>query len=246
MLIQGTNHSDVLFAGNLTDDVFRGFKGVDFITGWDGNDTIYGGAGGDVIRGCMGNDADFGGHGNDVIYDTDGWNQVLCGTGNDYAQVLGVAVGGKGADDLWSIGGATYGDEGPGLPHLATGADHLSTFFVDNPWLGRTFVGGGGADTFFAGMDPADNVGTRLDVLDFTPGTDKLHVTSGVDEAQTFAKFDTDHNGVIDGKDPWTADVTGVTGTWSDPNANATVLYDHGDLVAVWGTQHLAAHDFIL
>lgn len=64
--VYGTQHSDVLLAGNGNDHV-EANQGDDYIDGGDGNDTLYGQDGNDTLIGGLGNDYLYGGNGADTV-----------------------------------------------------------------------------------------------------------------------------------------------------------------------------------
>ena len=256
MLIKGTRHDDTLGSDDwlVQDDRIFGYAGNDVLYGGGGNDEIHGGKGDDIMYGGPGNDWLLGGAGNDQLLVDGGWGQAEGGYGNDYIGVLGVGIGGRGDDNIASYGGVVYGDDVAGK---WGGNDYIDTWLGANPWIGRQFIGGKGADVFEIRTQADDGMAGRVDVFDFTPGQDQARLSVGTvghayGLAETFALFDTDGNGVIDGQDP--AGALGVT--WADPNAGphgavCFMTYD-GDLAAFWlaadtgGAPKMSASDFLL
>ncbi|PCJ47382.1 MAG: hypothetical protein COA74_11720 [Gammaproteobacteria bacterium] len=80
---------------------YRGFGGIDVITGGLGDDIIYGGSGLDTLNGEAGNDTIYGGDDTDTINGGTGTNTIYGGLGGDIFHVgLGTdeITGGEGAD----------------------------------------------------------------------------------------------------------------------------------------------------
>jgi hypothetical protein len=245
--IKGTRFQDDLH-GTPFDDLIRGRGAFDMIFGGVGNDRLYGDLGDDYIVGGLGDDDSRGGKGDDSISDSEGWNLLLGGVGDDGLGGRGILIGGKGDDsiDVWS--GSAYGDEWGAVANPIAGNDRMSTDFGNHPWFWRSMYGGGGSDNFDIMMRANDGIGTRADVLDFTYGEDTTRVYGAFgDDVIALTVLDTNHDGVFDGKDPWAA----IGQTWYDPNANAVCLRLFGndgapgtlddDMVAFWGTSRVDA-----
>ncbi|MEO1764093.1 MAG: serine hydrolase [Cyanobacteria bacterium J06629_18] len=75
--------------------VFRGTKNFDFLTGEQSNDTLYGLAGDDTLNGQQGNDIINGGTDNDLLVGEKGNDILIDGDGGD------LMIGGEGADEFW-------------------------------------------------------------------------------------------------------------------------------------------------
>lgn len=153
--------------GNAGDDSLFGIGGDDFMLGGSGNDFLDGGTGSDTMQGQAGDD----------IYIVDGNDNVSEGANEGYDRI--------------------YTSVGYALPlnvEFLSAADHLSTNNMDlygngsaNNIYGNAaanlidggrgfdyIIGFGGADTFVfdAGLGDIDQI------VDFTPGTDKLQLSS--------------------------------------------------------------------
>lgn len=86
-LLTGTGGRDVL-RGTSADDLVDGGPGNDVLDGGGGDDLLAGGPGNDRLRGGAGHDVLLGLAGNDRLEARDGtWDQVLGGSGRDYARV---------------------------------------------------------------------------------------------------------------------------------------------------------------
>ncbi|MEO0936054.1 MAG: hypothetical protein AAFY21_20730, partial [Cyanobacteria bacterium J06641_2] len=75
--------------------VFRGTKNFDFLTGEQSNDTLYGLAGDDTLNGQQGDDIINGGTDNDLLVGEKGNDILIDGDGGD------LMIGGEGADEFW-------------------------------------------------------------------------------------------------------------------------------------------------
>jgi Ca2+-binding RTX toxin-like protein len=85
-------------SGGYGDDTLMGAGGDDFLNGNVGNDTVIGGRGDDTVAGSSGNDHLYGSAGNDRLDGGVGHNTLDGGSGND---TLGSALGTD-----WMIGGS--------------------------------------------------------------------------------------------------------------------------------------------
>ena len=103
-----TNGPDTL-TGTAGDDNIDGLGGNDSITGLGGDDTLIGGAGNDTLNGGTGSDRLEGGDGDDLLNpgnNTQGWEQVLPGAGNDTVSFANISSDGGGGLYHWDLNAA--------------------------------------------------------------------------------------------------------------------------------------------
>ena len=142
--------------------------GNDTVIATADSDSILGGAGDDLIRSDRGNDTIDAGAGNDTVTARAGHNLIFGGAGDDN---LG---GGTGDSTL---------DGGDGRDRLDVNVGHGGHFVL---------TGGGGADVFSLTGEDASSA-ARVEVTDFTVGSDRLQVNgttldlSGADPSVTLA-----------------------------------------------------------
>ncbi|MFV0294118.1 MAG: M10 family metallopeptidase C-terminal domain-containing protein [Paracoccus sp. (in: a-proteobacteria)] len=162
-LLEGTDEDSILVGmggndtilGNGGDDMLSGGHGDDRLLGHRGNDTLYGGLGNDTQQGNGGNDLIYGDSGNDLLTAHSGHDRLYGGEGNDTLQGNSgndLLVGGTGNDTL-------HGGNGNDTLEGGVGNDALS--------------GKAGNDVY--------RFSARMDwdrILDFTPGQDKIDLSS--------------------------------------------------------------------
>jgi von Willebrand factor type D domain/Bacterial Ig domain/RTX calcium-binding nonapeptide repeat (4 copies) len=157
--LNGTSNDDLLFLpGGSSGNELLGLAGNDSLdaTTGAGNNILRGGDGNDELFAYT-NDQIFGDLGNDSLYsDGNGSNSLYGGDGNDSLF----------ADRNDSI----YGDAGDDVIYGGIGANKLT--------------GGAGKDIFY--VTPNGVPSTPNELLDFTPGDDKILITA-IPEVKTFA-----------------------------------------------------------
>lgn len=259
--IIGTKRADDLFTGNAPFAVVRGRAGDDLIEGGDGIDRLYGDAGGDTIRDFTENtNWLYGGRGDDELWTFAG--EAWGGVGNDRVEVgYGLAVGGKG-DDIVSGVGQLFGDEGPGLAPRIAGNDTLISGTAAGAFPQLT--GGLGFDTFQLRGVQDGGMGA-LEVMDFTPGQDRLEVVQNSLEgdlvwgAELFDRLDTNDNAVLE----W-SDSIGPDGDWNNYDGSAVYTDGHTmyiglnytyagpgatdaeDMLVIHGASQITAADWVM
>lgn len=157
--MHGLEGGDTIRGGRGDDFVFGG-RGADRLEGGDGRDSLEGGGGSDRLQGGRGADLLLGGAqgdrlsgqgGRDRLEGGDGWDMLRGGDGDD------VVIGGIGNDRLLGGAGNDRMSGGDGADRIDGGS-------------GRDQArGGDGADVFV--FDLGD---TRMRILDFTPGIDRI------------------------------------------------------------------------
>jgi hypothetical protein len=235
--------------------VIRGTKQADSLTGTDENDTIYGLAGDDSISSSfdLGDDRIVGGGGRDSIFDFQGRNLIWAGAGDDTVSFArGIArlgegddsgfvsgggwVAGNGGNDTVAGYGFLCGDSFPDGDLSVAGNDTL--ILLADADTARGF-GGLGADYFRVVFSDAPGIGI---VEDFTLGADKIGVRFAVEEGEDidlFAKFDANHNGVLE----WSDGLAGG-GVYVNAATNTMFLIDGPSGAVIHGTTQIAAADW--
>lgn len=204
--LEGGDGDDTLTGGEGDDtlrggggsNLLRGGGGNDALTGGDGNDTLYGGEGDDTLLGGGGNDLLSGDEGNDLLIGGEGDDSLFGGAGDD------TLLGGWG-DDLLVAG------EGSNLLDGGDGNDTLIGAFLDEhgndtgginflnggegddliiPGAGDIATGGEGADTFLLGSWLG--AGAPAEIMDFTPGEDRIVLDFGNQELKPEISIDHD------------------------------------------------------
>ncbi|HYH21959.1 MAG TPA: matrixin family metalloprotease [Azospirillum sp.] len=172
----GNGGDDTLSAGAGDDGLLAG-PGNDRADGGEGDDRLYGNQGMDDLAGGLGDDTLFGGQDADGVDGGGGADLLYGNMGDD------TLYGGQGADLLFGGQGADTIDGGDGNDTLHGNAGH------------DTLTGGNGADAFHVGLG-------RDVVVDFTHGTDRIHVArdTGITSATDLLARATDGAGgaVID------------------------------------------------
>jgi Ca2+-binding RTX toxin-like protein len=194
--------------GNSINNRLEGLDGNDSINGAGGVDEIHGDNGNDLLYGGADNDTLFGGAGNDVLFGDGGDDSLVGGTGDDLYGVDSSGDGvhelaGKGYDEVYAsvdfgltdtletlylTGTAQYGtgstnanalvgNDAANILDAGAGNDFLNGLGGNDLLVGGAGFdevwGGAGADLFrFDVRDGTDFIG------DFTPGQDKLQVSS--------------------------------------------------------------------
>jgi len=181
--------------GNDDGDVLMGAGGNDTITGGVGNDHIYGNMlstaqgtsdGADVIDTGGGSDYVNGNAGDDTITAASGSNRLFGGQGNDTIHVSGHGnnhLNGNLGDDILIVDGGNnqiHGGQGNDTIQPSAG-NNLSFGEVGNDviWVGAgldTMNGGAGSDLFVLSGPANSNAAAWDEIVDFTHGTDKLHM----------------------------------------------------------------------
>ncbi len=152
----------------LLDDLPNGLlalAGDDTITGSEGSDTVNGNLGSDSLILSGGDDRVWGGKDDDQISGGEG-NDIINGNlGSDF-------VAGEGGNDT------LRGGKDPDVIFGGTGDD-----FISGDLSFDQMIGGEGSDTFVVRTEvPPD--GEEFDqLLDFTPGVDRIGLTGGLTEA---------------------------------------------------------------
>lgn len=190
--------------GNFN-DTLTGTNKVDYIYGYDGQDTINAGADNDYVYGGEGADKLFGGDGHDRIYGESGNDRLEGGNGHDLLDGGGgvdTLIGDTGEDDLWGRDGDDNLTGGAGIDELIGG-------------LGSdTLTGGADRDYFF--------LDSRLDAIagdiiaDFEPGIDILGFLGTIGDANTN----------LAGNQQWQFVGTAAGPSLANGNGQATVNYD--------------------
>ena len=150
----------------------EGFDGDDQIEGAVLDDTIIGGKGNDLIQGLGGDDLIFGGDGNDYLYGNEGYDRIIGGNGNDYiygGSDLGELYGNDGNDTLMGVG-LFVGGRGDDIIYSSL----VDDVYVYNSGDGNDIISdGGGVDTIRFGSDikPSD-VKPRYDQYKYGAGYD--------------------------------------------------------------------------
>jgi Ca2+-binding RTX toxin-like protein len=160
-VVDGSLHSDTIFAGSGDDDVngrggndeihggagfddLIGGRGVDFLDGGGDNDRLHGNGGDDVIDGGEGIDTLWGGDGNDILLGGAGAliDSLRGGNGDD------TLSGGGGADTLRGGNGADTIDGGAGGDFIF---GENGTDIIDGREGDDSIQGGNGNDTIRGG-----------------------------------------------------------------------------------------------
>ena len=227
----------------------------DYLEGTDNADVIHGRGGGDLIYGLGGDDRLFGDNGNDFIDDQVGRNEIWGGPGDDHIQFArGIARGGLG-NDLVHVSGGGWAGGGDGndfvsgrgylcgdaLPGGDTSIVGNDTLLLDADADGVRAIGGLGADSFKI-VFPADAVGIAI-VEDFTPGQDRMNVTTGregEEDIDLFATFDGNHNGVLE----YTDSLSGG-GVYVDITTNTMYLVHGASLAIIHGATSISQADWL-
>ncbi len=199
----GSDLADTLSGGAGDDDIkgyggddkLDGGDGHDRLEGGDGNDELKGGNGTDVLRGGAGDDSLvdgdfgyinelFGDDGNDVLTitaESDGWNRMYGGTGDD--RLIGnggrLALSGDDGNDhlLSTRGGSLSGGNGD---------DYLSVSGSDAQGTGGTLQGDDGNDILVTTSASGSRLygGTGDDLLIAGPGRDWIVGGTGLDRVR--------------------------------------------------------------
>ena len=156
----GGSGDDTLIGGH-GDDHLQAGGGTGLLFGISGNNLLQGGAGNDTLIGGTGDDTLIGGHGDDLLIAGSGDNELNGGWGDD--TLVGARLDEHGRD----IGGANTLNGGDGDDLLILGQGDLAH-------------GGEGADTFVLGSWLAG--GEPAQIVDFTPGEDRLVLTHAADQ----------------------------------------------------------------
>jgi Ca2+-binding RTX toxin-like protein len=178
-VVDGSLHSDTIYAGSGDDDV-NGRGGNDEIHGGAGFDDLHGGQGVDFLDGGADNDRLYGEGGDDVIDGGEGIDSIWGGDGND------TLLGGGGGDTLRGGNGADTIDGGTGVDFIfgEAGADTIygreGDDFIQGGNGDDTIRGGSGFDTVTFNRDleayEIDFSGDSVFVTDLvgSGGTDEL------------------------------------------------------------------------
>jgi len=184
--------------GNDDGDILQGGGSNDTIQGGAGNDHIYGnlfsstqGAtdGADVIDTGAGSNYVNGNGGNDTITASSGSNRLFGGQGNDTIHVTGHGINhlnGNLGDDILIVDGGTneiHGGQGNDTIQPTAGSNaSFGDLGNDVIWVGAgldTMSGGPGNDLFVLSGPTNTNAAAWDEIVDFTHGTDKLHMDAG-------------------------------------------------------------------
>lgn len=204
--IETTDGNDTIDGGDTADYALLGF----------GDDFMNGGGGNDYVKGNQGNDTIMGGLGDDNLYGSLNDDTLVGNKGND---TLG---GGEGDDRVAGGGDSDYVGGGKGNDTLIGGmGDDTLVGGMGNDLM----IGGAGADTFiFSSQSGAD------EILDFTPGVDKIDIYSNVNGNGIYA----------------TADI--LAHTYDNTVLDAVIDLGGGNTITLIGiqTSDLSASDFML
>lgn len=146
-------------------DYVHGFDGNDSLKTGGGNDFLYGGGDNDTLDGGSGNDSLLGGAGDDSLLGDDGADTLLGGDGAD------TLLGGQGGDTLGGGNGADTLDGGDGADTLGGGDGENILFGGEGA---DTLFGGNGADTLDGGQGDDEIHGDYSDNIDGGDGVDTL------------------------------------------------------------------------
>jgi Ca2+-binding RTX toxin-like protein len=148
--------SDRLFGienvvGSFSDDMLRGDRKANNLSGGYGDDTLMGAGGDDFLNGNVGNDTVIGGTGNDTVAGSSGNDHLYGSAGNDRLD------GGVGNNTL---------DAGDGNDTLG------SAFGTD--WM----IGGSGADTFSFGLYSSGTTSALVSTIaDWSAAADRIDLS---------------------------------------------------------------------
>lgn len=182
-VVDGSLHSDTIFAGSGDDDV-NGRGGNDEIHGGAGFDDLFGGAGVDFLGGGADNDRLYGNGGDDVIDGGEGIDVIRGGDGDDI--ILGGAGnavdslrGGDGNDTLIGGGGADTLRGGNGMDTIDGGAGGDFIFGE----AGADIIYGRQGDDSIQGGNGNDTIrgGSGFDTVTFNRDRDAYHLDFGGD-----------------------------------------------------------------
>jgi len=168
--VTGSDGNDAL-VGNGGGNALRGENGADTLTGGDGDDELFGGRGGDRLDGGDGADWLEGGAGNDTYIVDDPEDEVVEIAREGTDQVL-ARIDHRLAEEvehLTLLSGATRGT-GNALANRITGG--ASADLLEGEAGADTLLGGGGADTLRGGLgaDQLEGNGVADAFLFGTPG----------------------------------------------------------------------------
>ncbi len=177
--------------GSSFDDSITGDAGVNYLRGWEGDDSLYGGDGNDAMQGDAGADALDGGDGLDLAYYASSTTGLTVDLGNT-ANNTGEAVG----DTYISIEGV-FGSRFD---------DNITGDSADNylrGWLGDDIIEGGAGNDTLRGEGGADTfvykTGSDMDVvIDYNDAEDMLDLSDwGFGSVNTALIFANDVNGDV-------------------------------------------------
>jgi Ca2+-binding RTX toxin-like protein len=177
-VVDGSLHSDTIFAGSGDDEV-NGRGGNDEIHGGAGFDDLFGGAGADFLDGGADNDRLYGNGGDDFIDGGEGIDSIWGGDGHDI--ILGGAGnfidslrGGNGNDTLIGGGGADVLRGGNGGDAIDGGAGGDFIFGQD----GTDIIYGQQGDDFIQGGNGNDTIrgGSGFDTVTFNRDLDAYEI----------------------------------------------------------------------
>lgn len=224
----GTNRNDSLIARDARDWIIRGRGGDDYLEGNDGFDRLYGGDGNDTLQAWDDQrDVLYGGPGDDSL---NGGAERRGGDGDDWLSGTGLSGGGAGNDHI----------AGRGFMFGSLGDDRIEHSpeygLADNTIL----TGGLGSDQFLAVGEVQDGALQRVEIMDFTPGVDKVGLIEAYDTAPpegltylqaTFLHLDANHNGVLE----W-SDSIGPDGDWTTLDGSAVYTDGHSMYIGLGAT----------
>lgn len=232
--LNGTPRADILYA---PDDgaIVHGRGSGDMIYGGAGFDRLYGDNGDDYITAYDSMDQLYGGRGNDNL---SGGAERRGGDGDDWLSGDGLHVGGSGDDHIGGRG-QMFGDEGPGREQRVAGNDqmeHSPDFAIADY---TTMTGGLGSDQFLAVGRVRDGALQRVEIMDFTPGADKVGLIEWFDDGvestdpllTTFLRLDS----TGDGRWAWD-DSVGPDGDWTTLDGSAVYTDGHNMYIGLGAT----------
>lgn len=224
----GTRHNDSLIAQDARDWVIRGRAGNDYLEGNDGFDRLYGGDGNDDLQ-AWGSTVDvlYGNQGNDIL---NGGAERRGGDGDDWLSGTGLSGGGAGNDHI----------AGRGFMFGSLGDDQIE-FSPEYGVANDSYLTGGlGADRFLAVGLVQDGALQHVEIMDFTPGVDKVGIDEAWDDGRwdgldplqaTFQHLDANHNGVLE----W-SDSIGPDGDWNTLDGSAVYTDGHSMYIGLGAT----------